>query len=358
MRTGFEEVLSHRTSDNYAYSAKEDGIIVDVDNKLNLVKVKYKSGETVTFEFGHKQASVDGIYIDQPIVLNFKKGDKFKRGDILAYNSGFFIPKHGSKQVLWKHGVHANTAFLESGDTIEDSSAISSKLSKKLKMFPTHVRTIKVTNKTVLHDIVKVGDELESSDPLCVIEDEDISELSLVNEDDTEATELITDLNKKTPKAKHDGIVSKIDVLYSCEIDDMTPSLAKFVRNEVNKKNRKHNYSKDSSNTDDFLKSTKVAVGTKYKNLEFDNDTIMIIIYITEDIGMSAGDKLVLDSSLKSVVGRVMYEEVRSDQGVDIDVLFGGISLSNRIINSPVRQGLAERILEKLEQDVLAIWDE
>jgi hypothetical protein len=67
------------------------------------------------------------------------------------------------------------------------------------------------------------------------------------------------------------------------------------------------------------------------------------------------GDKIVFDSSLKSVTGKI-HEDINTESDLKIDAVFSGSSISNRIVNSPIIMGMAERILETLEQQAIDIY--
>lgn len=41
VRTGFERTIAHRVSDIFAHSAKDDGVVVDIDEKTKFIKVQY-----------------------------------------------------------------------------------------------------------------------------------------------------------------------------------------------------------------------------------------------------------------------------------------------------------------------------
>jgi hypothetical protein len=51
-----------------------------------------------------------------------------------------------------------------------------------------------------------------------------------------------------------------------------------------------------------------------------------------------------------------MPKPIISDNGIEIDALFGSMSISNRIVLSPLRQGLIERIFEKVETDIVDMY--
>jgi len=355
--TGYEKIIAHRASSGYAVAAEDNGKVISIDETLGILKVEYpKKNKIEAVKFGEYQGSAGGIFINQNVVPNVKEGDTVKRGDILVYNEGFFKPEVLSKQVNWKHGVHANVAILESDDTLEDGSTISKRLGKRLSMKPTHLRTIKLTKNTVVHDMIKIGDVVEYPDPLCVIEDQDISDLSIMNTEDPEALDLIASLNKKTPKAKHAGYIVDINVLHACPVSDMTPSLAKLVRQINNVKTKKHNTVKGTEAESLYPLPTLVPKGTKVKDIEFDSDTVAFFIYISEDIDAGIGDKVVFDSSLKSVIGNVLENPIMSSSGLEVDALFGASSISNRIILSPLRIGILNRVIAKLEEEVVSMY--
>lgn len=356
VRTGYERVIAHRTTSEYAYAAKENGKIIDVNDKLKLVTIQYKGGEKDVIKFGISQGNVSGIYLNQELVLNCKAGETVKKGDVLVYNPGFFTPEHGSKQVSWKQGVHANVMLMESDDTFEDSSQITKPLGKKLSMKPTELRTIKINNKTVLHDIVKVGQEIKNTDTLCTIEDEDIDSLSITQGISDEAFEMVAQLSRKQPKAKFSGYISEIDVFYSSELKDIHPSVQALIKKVNSHKNQKATYAKGSSSEDLYPKPGQVPTGTKMKMVEFDEDTVVIQFYITEDIAAGVGDKVVFDSSLKSVVASVIDEPLLTESGNEVDAIFSITSINNRVVLSPLRVGMINRVLEKAEQDVLDIF--
>ena len=56
VRMGYEMTIAQRTSDLFAVSAKSDGRVLDIDPKLNLLKVKYsdtpvKTSGVLTFPY-------------------------------------------------------------------------------------------------------------------------------------------------------------------------------------------------------------------------------------------------------------------------------------------------------------------
>lgn len=348
-------VIPHLVDKTFASAAKEDGVVESIDDTLKLITIKYKDGSRDVISFETKQGSVSGLYLDQPLELNVKLGEKVKRGDILVYNPGFFVPNNDSKQVSWKHGVFATTVLIECDDTIEDSCALSKEFSDKMSMRPTHMRPVKMTKDTTIHEIAKEGDHVKNTDRICIIEDESIAELGIASNE--ESYEYLLDTNKKLPKARNSGYISKIEVFYSCPIEEMSPSVAKVVKSLIKKKNQQHKYAKEHGLENQFPKSQQVKKGTKIKGMEFDDDTIGFFFYITEDVACLTGDKVVFDSSLKSVLSGLLPNGIVTEKGRAVDAFFAASSPNNRKVTSPFRQGYIQGIMETAEQRIIEIME-
>lgn len=460
VRTGYEMVIAHRSSDTFAVTAREDGTVVDIDTKLNLVKVQYKDtpvptagaitlpytttalttyytskspvrilvkstdiskyalgtvfkvdpkknatvtsqervadiksldkdlitkykdviaavskgdadavyvvyltltdpvqpGDVDIYSFGDKYSFVSGSYLKQPLVLNVEKGEAFHRGDVLVFNSGFFDPVPGSKQVGWKHGVPATIAIMEKGETLEDGCLISKHLGDELKMSPAHVRTISFPNDTAVKDVLSVGEEVESTDLLCILEEGDLDALTMTDDPDTIA--FLGELNRKAPRAKYHGHIADVQVFYAGEFEHLHPSIQDLVR-KVEKKNRAIQAALKGSVKDGLYKNTtKVNPGLKYHGVEFDATTVVIEFTINETIGCSAGDKLVVANANKTVISGVMEKQFYTESKLPVDMVFSATSLYNRIVMSPFIWGILTRISEKMENDILDMYFE
>lgn len=304
------------------------------------------------FKFGVKFSSVSGSYLKQNIVANVKTGDKISRGDVIAYNTGFFeLDQFDPKQVTWKHGIMAHIALMECNDTIEDSNAITKEFSKRMQMEPAHLRTIECNSNTIIKDLLPVGTEVQTTDLLCTLEDSDIG--SLTESDDSSMLDLLTELNRKAPRARYHGIISEIDVLYSCPIEDMHPTVAVLVKKINAQKIKISNQADNTFKSSYFAQPSQIAPGVKYKGIEFQKDTIIFMIYIAEHIDHGQGDKLVVMAQAKSVTAAVIDQPISTESGYPVDMLFSARSFSNRIILSPTIIGFTNRVLERLEKIVV-----
>lgn len=320
-----------------------------------MCKIKYKDGSIHTFRFGEVFGECADMVTTQKLELTVKVGESFKRGDILCYNPQFFEKDPTSRQVDWKHGTTAMVAIMDCSGTYEDSSVITTEFGKRLEIEPVEIRSINLKANTYLHNIVKLGDHVSVNDYLAVFEDAEMTDMTSVTSDEV-ALDYLAKLNRITPKAKVAGEIVKIEAFYSSPIADMHPTLAKAVKEIIRLNNAQNKFSQGTSSSSQYPPSQPLPKGTKFKKTEFEEDTVVIRFFIKEKINAGVGDKIVFDSSLKSVIGVTLDDIPTTESGMPIDAIFSGSSISNRIVNSPIIVGVTDRILEKMELDIVDMY--
>lgn len=355
IRTGYERVIAHRVSNLYSYPAEQDGKVIEINQEAGMCKIQYKDGSIHTFQFGELYGECADMVTTQKLELTVKVGDKFNRGDILCYNPQFFELDPTSRQVDWKHGVPGMVAIMDCAGTFEDSNIITKRFGDKLEIEPVQLRAISFNANTFVHDVKKVGDQVDINDFLIVFEDATMTDLSSVTTDDV-ALDYLAKLNRVTPKAKFTGEIVKIEVFYSCPLSEMHPTLSKVVKDIIRTNNAKNKFSQGTSSSAQYPPSQPLPEGTKFKKVKFEKDTVVFRFFIKETITAGVGDKIVFDSSLKSVVGVVIDDIPTTESGVEIDAVFSGSSISNRIVNSPILVGVGERVLERLEESAIDMY--
>ena len=312
------------------------------------------AGVVKSFSYEDIYSPISGSFLLQKRVPNVAVGESFKRGDILVYNPGFFVKDPMSKQVTFKHGVTGYVAILEKSTNHEDACEISQDISKRLKMSPCHQRQVATTKDAALLKIVKLGDHVETSDSLCVISDEYLVNSS--GEVEMDNLDIMEKLSRQTPSAGYTGIISKMRVLYGCNREQLSESLKAVLKvYEKSERDRaKSLATADAASVPDL--PGYVEPGTKYKGIDFTDETVVLEFMIQEEIDVVEGDKLCFGLSSKSIVSHVTEEQHYSESGIPIDVLFSGVGIVNRIVSSPFN-GLAERNMAKLKENILAMWD-
>lgn len=354
LRTGYEYMIAHRCGEIYAYPAKENGRVIDVDEKRKVAKIQYLDGTTEIIDYNTQYGQCSDMLVEQQQVITFKKGDKFKKGDVLRYNPQYFEPDPDvDRQVTYKHGITGKVALVENSTTFEDSNAITRKMSERLGIAPVEARMITLPATAVVHKYAKLGDIVDLTTPLLVFEQEDAEDLSGVGVD-AKALEYLENLNRTAPKAKVNGQIVDITVMHACELSEMSRSIRKMVTEYMTDKNAIGQYAEDAANNYQYPKTGKVPAGSKYKGVYITEDTVVIRYYIREYFDQSNGDKIVLDSSLKTITCLVMDNPPVTESGQEIDATFSVLSISKRIVNSPIITGISENILATLEKKVLS----
>lgn len=317
---------------------------------------KTNPGPTRSYSFANVYSQISGSHLLQTKEINVREGESFKRGDILIYNSGFFVPDPLSKQVTFKHGTLANVALIEKGSNLEDACEISSDFSKRLKMTPCHQRVVVTNRDAAILSIVKIGDHVETSDNLCIISDD-----YLVGSDFTQSVDnldLMEKLNRQTPPADYTGYIRQIRILYGCEKDKLTDSLKAILKDYEKEIRQNFHAMSNDPKAKPPEKPGHVKPGTRYQGVEFTEDTVIIEFMIEETMDMYEGDKLVVGLSSKSIVSHVNEKTHYTESGIPIDILFSTTSILARIVSSPFTIGMVERLMDALKKKVISMWDE
>ena len=346
VRTGYEQVVAQRTSDTFATSAIADGVVKSVTDSG--IIVEYANGETKGYETGRRYGAAAGLTIPHSVVSDLKEGQKFKEGDILSYNEGFFEKDLlNPSNVVWKSGITVKTALMESTDTIEDCSAISAKTAKLLTTKTTKVKDVVVDFKQSIHKLVKVGTSLISEDILCIIEDSVSTEATLF---DKESLDTLRILSAMAPQAHANGIIERIEIYYHGDKEDMSASLKDLVTisdRELGKRNKAIGKKAFTGQVDE---------GFRIDGEPLALDTADIRFYITGDIPAGNGDKGVFANQLKSVFGTIYENKITTESGVEVDAIFGYKSIQARIVNSSLLIGTTASLLEVIAKGAVDIY--
>lgn len=356
LRTGYESMVAHRANKLYAVSAKQDGKVIEINDKAKLCKIQYKDGSVEVFTYGEEYGVCADLITTQKQELTVKLGDTFKKNEILCYNPQFFEKDPYIRQVYWKHGLPGVVAWTEVAGTYEDSSTITKKFGERLEIEPVQVRMLTLDKNTYVHMFKHIGDKVDITDELMIFEEAGTADIAGISKDE-ETLAYLAKLNKATPKAKFAGTIVDIEMYCGCPVQDIHDTL-KVIYKEANaKKKARHKFSEDTKQSIYYSDVKPIPKGTKFKGATFDENTVVIRYLIKEELSAGVGDKIVIDSSLKSVVSDVLSDPVTTESGIEVDVLFSVSSMSNRIICSCLIQGMTERILETLEQQVVDIYN-
>ncbi|MBB5409294.1 hypothetical protein HDG34_003235 [Paraburkholderia sp. HC6.4b] len=346
LRTGYEQVIAHRTGDMFAVTAKKPGRVISVGPEG--MKVQYEDGETQGIELGRRFGNAAGLVVPHQIRTQMRAGQTFSPGDVIAWNEGFFEPDIlNPANVVMKTGVSIKTVFMENPMTLEDSSVISKETAALLMTKQTRVRTIVINFDQEVHKLRKVGDEVGSDDILCVIEDAVTAGNRLFDEASLDTLRV---LSAQTPQAKAKGVIERVDVFYHGEVEDMSPTLAKIVATTDAQMIRRAR----ATGRKAFTGSVDEAFRVEGNPLQL--DTAAIQIYITSDVPAGVGDKGVFGNQLKTVFGEVMERDMFTESGVKIGAVFGAKSVADRIVSSPELIGTTTTVLDVIAMAAVDLY--
>lgn len=347
--TGYDKVLAHRTSDLFASTAKDAGVISEYKED-RYIKVLYKNGTEVKIPLGVDYGTVTGTTVPHHRISDFRKGDKVKLGDVITYHKGFFQPDPlDPGQVLWKMGVIAKTAFIERPNTYEDSCEINMSLADKFVSPMTNIRDVLVDFRSGIRNLAQIGDTLDSESILCILEDEVTRSNDMFDE---ESLQTLTILGGNAPRSENAGRLDKIEVFYHGDIEDMSADLAAIVNasdSRLKRRLRDKGMTPLPGRVDDTLRIGKEPL---------DVDTAVMRFYITEDLSAGEGDKGVLANQMKTIISNVFTGDNTTESGAELDLLFSYMSVANRMVESCKIMGTTISLLKVMSRLVFEYHNE
>lgn len=344
VRTGYEMLIYQRCSDRYAVAAKQGGEVIKVDDAH--IRVKYADGKERGYPLGVEHGVAAGAVIPHRIVTDLIEGDTFKEGDAICWNEAYFmrdILNPGG--VSMRGGTMAYTAFMETTDTLEDSSAISADLSGRLATPISKKKTLLIKFDEAIANVLSPGTEVDMETVLCTIESKETAEL-----DPDNALSDLSALSNQTPKAKFKGLLSRLDVVYMGEEEDMHPSLVKLVRWDNSQRKARAKRLNVKAATTGRIETPTFVNGEKVVE-----NTLALTFYMDADIDCGVGDKVVFDNALKSIPGRVLEGTNTTRKGDPLDGLFAYQSVANRIVPNCEIVGTTNTVLVNFTRRVVEL---
>lgn len=361
---GTDKIVANIMTDDYSFKAKEDGTVVDINKDLDSMVVKYKSGEYDYINIGSEMSknSSSGFYIDNQLVPNFKKGDKFKAQDILAMNPSYFGEDMIPGQVSYRAGTLAKVAIHSAYFTIEDATGIGEELSEKMATSVVMPKHIVLGPNSNIDYIVNKGDDVLVGDSLIVFDESyDSPEINkmLAKMNDKDSNEL-NDLGKHKVVSKYNANIVDIKIYYTCDFKDLSPSLQKLITKYNGQINKKKNYAKKYID-DKFTLANKFEPTEKIeqdsrgrvKGIVMD-DGVLIEFYLKYRDSLGIGDKITYYTALKGIVSKIIpkkysaYTEYRPDE--PIDAFVGPIGVGARMTTSIETVLLGNKVLIELKR--------
>lgn len=355
VRTGYESVVSHLCGKPFSSVAKDNGKIVEINDDIKMLKIKYKddSEEVISYAKEYSNNSGSGFYVPQNLVINgFKVGDKVVKGDVVVYNKDYFHANKYDKQVDLKLGVPSVVAFIESDGNHQDSSVISKRLAKKLNMPVAQMVSINISSSTNIYSCVSVGDKVESTDVLMTFDENPLTDEETEKYDDS-LIDVLNMVNRIKPKAHYTGTIVDITAYYKCPLSEMNKTVSSKIKEWVKLKNKRAKYGENPV----LYPESKPLINDKVGSTVMTDETIIVKFIIEQSFDAGDGDKLFVASQSKSVISDVTDKSIRTLDGKEIDLIHSAKGVADRIVTSPYNTGVGNVIMEKLEKDIIDIWD-
>lgn len=367
---GADQVMPYLTSDTYAVKAEEDGAVEDITNDYMIIKYKkgvYDAQEAITgaTETTHRMISLKetvkknsdgGFFVTVKLDTDLKKGSKFSKGDVIAYDKYSFGKAGEDDELAYNLGVLTKVAIMNNDEGFEDSTTISEYLSEALASSVVTMRDTPPLNKsTNIYNIVKVGQPIQEGEPLIIyqnaFDEEDANALlrSITDED------MVSDLGRIHIKSKYTGVVQDIKIYRTCEISEMSDTMAKIVKDyEKEIKATKAMYKKYGIPGANTLDPDYILPQTgKMKNCP---DGIIIEFYIKYNDKLGVGDKLVAQSANKGTVKDIYSMDLapftKLHPEEKINALFAARSFNARMVTSVFASGAINKCLIELDRQV------
>lgn len=353
VRTGVEQTIQYQVSDKFVKKAKKDGTVTDIDELGKKVFLTYNDGVKDVIDFGDTMLRNSDAF-NQATYTNFVKvGQKIKESDVIAADERFFKVDPITKQLIYTQTKNAMVAIMEGSYTEEDSNLITGEFCEKISMNFTKCKQVTLTKDDNIISYSDIGDFVELGDPIVTIDTSGAFEDKDSDTEDDLISKLYVDLDSdvvaemlyQTPKANLTGTITDIKVYWTCELNKMNKSIASFVRKYIKRIRaeitEEENFTGKPSPKRVLIEKTKI--GNKSSNPRINGAVIdpkggiLIEFFISHNDVMSSGDKISLNSSLKTITAKTILDSKMipyTESGYKLDGVFSWISAGARMINS------------------------
>lgn len=362
---GVDEIVSGYLTDEFSIMAKNDGTVIEIADGYMIVQ--YTNNQKQAINIGDRQSynTSSGFYVNNKLLPNFQQGEKFKKGDILAYHEKFFT-KDSDGIVRVNIGPIAKVAFAGLYSTYEDAGVMTTKMSKKLSSRFSMKQMIKLHVTDDIDHIVHVGDEVEIGDPLLTFGLGDTGDKSVDNFLKAFGASEDDESFKRSIKSDHAGRIAAVNMYTNKSMDKLSPSLFNLLSEHFKENRKKRKILDKYDNTSSVYKmGTLYALPTeplKTPTIKGINADVIIEIFIEHDDEVSVGDKCVAYAASKQVISEVIpeglepYAESTPDE--EVSMFVAAQSIMRRMIPSIIMVASGNKVLLELKKQIAKMWNE
>lgn len=368
-----ESTIPYLLSDEFIVTADEDGEVVE--KTKDYIVIKYKSGINKAIDITNRvrKNSSSGTWMNNSLVSKLEKGDKFKSGDVLAYNDKHFSLNREDRGASMNLGALCKIAISSQWDVFEDSAPISKRLSTKLTSEMVEEKHVTFSPYTYVDYIVNVGDKIKAGDPLIIFSDAMTDTMqNLFDSMRQEHKEAVIESAKTSVLSKYTGEIVDIKIYTTSELEDLDPSLQKIVKgywNRIEKRNKLLDKYKNEGDLNYYKASqpiTEVASvvhpnkSGKLNGYYVDEGNVLFLFYIKYEVAASKGDKVVV-SVCKGIVSHVFkegmepYSEYRPDEV--IDTIVAPLAVAARKVPAIFLTIFGNKLLIELKRQIKEMYE-
>ncbi len=315
--SGYDKTVAYQIGDTFVRRAKQDGKILDINEDHGSITVEYKNGTKEVYKFGKEFVRNSNFFLENNLELNVKIGQAIKKDDILAYSKEFFI-KQG-KDIIFTQGAMARIALMDDYFTEDDSTLVSAEFANLMANPDTKRKQVVISGTANIVKMVKENEYIEHGNALMLFEDSDesgdeqnvnqvLDMLGTVDED------ALNSLKYHSPKANASGTISKIDIYWTGEFDEMSTSCKKLIKDFIKQKKEEIDYEEritGKASKRDYTYKKSVPVFNRINGAVMpDSNGILIEFYITHNSIYGTGDKSSCYPALKSVTAEIVPEKL------------------------------------------------
>lgn len=316
---GIEKQLPYTVSKDFAIQAKDDGKVVEVDEKTHMIIVEYNDGthEAINLNPVVVKNGGGGFYLSNRMQSHLKKGQRFKKMDVIAQNETFFSTHYDG--VKYNIGTLCKVACMSSFATFEDSKLITHKLSKRMSTEMIMNKHIILGQNATVSYMAKKGQVIQVGEDLIRYEQSNNEEAmnQLLRNIGDDMKEEIKNLGKTSLKSKYNGVIEDIRIYSTFDLPELSPSLQKIVGDYWKDIRAKKNLVKKYKITDPTYSGstfyevdgpTRPDEKDRIKGYKVEAGGVIIEFYIKFQDDVGVGDKVVDFAALKGVVAAVIPE--------------------------------------------------
>lgn len=375
---GFDEIERFELSSAFVVNAEEAGEVVERNEDLKLLVVKYKSGKTRAVNLGTNivKNGGGGFYMNNQLITNLQVGDKFKKDDPLAWHEHFFTnTKYNNCRA--NIGTLCRVAIMSGYNTYEDATFITESMSNRCATKLTECKRAVIGKNANILSMAKEGDEINVGDVLIAFDtsydDSDLNTLlaSLGNDDDLKS--IATAGSRNNIKSKYGGKLISIKMYSTVDMEELSPSLQKIFKEYYGKirKRTKLLESYDEEGKKSIMKCGILCTDTtgkiepnKYGTIRGENveDSVLIEFYIEEVEPLEVASKIANFSGLKNTIGEIIpkgYEPFTEDYLPErkFDSIIAENSILKRMTPSIFKIGFANKLIVGFKEYLREIYE-